>query len=80
MRLAIDGRLMGVALGAGAGTAVIEARTAPRPLFAGVPSSAPTDDGQRFLVATTRDGTRPLIAVVVIWQAANAQRTEAGTR
>jgi len=77
-----DGTLMAVALGAGTGTASIENRGAPRALFQGIPSPgntwiytyAPTDDGERFLVATARKGAQLPITVLVNWPAAIAQR------
>ena len=77
-----DGTLMAVPLGSLEGTAAIEERGAPRPLFPGIPSPgnawiftyAPTEDGQRFLVAAARKGARQPIHVLVNWQAAIAQR------
>jgi Tol biopolymer transport system component len=77
-----DGTLMAVSLGSGPGTAALEERGAPRPLFQGLPSPgnswiftyAPTDDGQRFLVAAARRGARRPITVLVNWQTAIAQR------
>jgi hypothetical protein len=71
-----------VSLGSGPGTAALEERGAPRPLFRGLPSPgnswiftyAPTDDGQRFLVAAARRGARRPITVLVNWQTAIAQR------
>jgi Tol biopolymer transport system component len=84
---AVDGTLMVVALGAADGSAAaaaaaIEERTAPRPLFAGIPSEgnipqltySPSDDGQRFLVSASRDAAQPPITVVVEWQAALERR------
>jgi eukaryotic-like serine/threonine-protein kinase len=76
---ASDGSLMVVALGdGGPGAAAIDGRAAPRPLFAGIPSAgntnafmyAPADDGQRFLVSSTRSAAQPPITVVVNWQTA----------
>jgi serine/threonine protein kinase/Tol biopolymer transport system component len=77
-----DGTLMAVALGSGTGTAALEGRAAPRPLFPGIPSPgnswiftyAPGENGQRFLVATARKGARQPIHVLVNWPAAIAQR------
>ncbi len=77
-----DGTLMAVSLGSGTGAAAIDGRTAPRPLFAGIPSSgntwiytyAPTEDGQHFLVAMARKGARPPIHLLVNWPTAIAQR------
>jgi len=79
---ASDGRLMAVALGAGTGTAAIEERAAPLPLFLGIPSSGnstiftytPDDDGQRFLVASTQSGAKAPITLLVNWQTALAAR------
>jgi len=79
-----DGTLMAVELDAGAGTAAVEERSAPRALFAGVPSSGnstiytyvPDEDGQRFLVAATRSGARLPITVTVNWQSALARRAD----
>ncbi len=81
-----DGTLMAVALGAGSGAAAIEGRSTPRPLFQGIPSSGnspiftyvPDDDGQRFLVASTRSGARKPISVIVNWQAALDERAHGG--
>jgi Tol biopolymer transport system component len=81
-----DGTLMAVSFGSGTGTAAIDERTPPRSLFAGIPSSgnawiftyAPTEDGQRFLVATARKGARLPITVLVNWQTAIAQRAHRG--
>ncbi len=77
-----DGTLMAVSLGSGPGTEALEERRAPRPLFKGLPSPgnswmftyAPTDDGQRFLIAAARKDARRPITVVVNWQTAIAQR------
>jgi dipeptidyl aminopeptidase/acylaminoacyl peptidase len=77
-----DGTLMAVGLGAGTGTAAIEERAAPRPLFLGIPSSGnstiftytPDDDGQRFLVASTQSGAKAPITLLVNWQSALAAR------
>jgi len=79
-----DGTLMAVALGSGPGTAAIEERAAPQPLFPGIPSPgtvwiftyAPTEDGQRFLVASTREGARLPITVLVNWRTAIDQRAK----
>ena len=57
-----NGILIAVTIGAGAGTAAIEERAAPRALFTGIPSPGnssiftytPDDTGQRFLVASSR--------------------------
>jgi eukaryotic-like serine/threonine-protein kinase len=82
-----DGTLMAVALGAGAGTAAIEERAAPRALFSGIPSPGnssiftytPDDTGQRFLVASTRSSDRSPITVIVNWHAALGRRATNGT-
>jgi eukaryotic-like serine/threonine-protein kinase len=79
---ASDGTLMAVALGSGTGTAALEGRTAPRPLFSGIPSPGntwfftytPAEDGQRFLVAAARKGARQPIHVLVNWPTEIAQR------
>ena len=79
-----DGTLMAVALGSGPGTAAIEQRAAPRPLFPGIPSpgNSPiftydaTEDGQRFLVATARKGAQLPITVLVNWHAALTRRAQ----
>jgi dipeptidyl aminopeptidase/acylaminoacyl peptidase len=79
-----DGTLMAVAFGSGPGTAAIEQRAAPRPLFPGIPSpgNSPiftydaTEDGQRFLVATARKGAQLPITVLVNWQTALTQRAQ----
>ncbi len=76
-----DGKLMAVALGSG--PAAIEERSAPQPLFAGIPSPGntpiftyvPADDGQRFLVAASRSKSQPPIIVAVNWQAGLGQRS-----
>jgi serine/threonine protein kinase len=85
---AVDGTLMVVSFGAGVGArgaAAVDERTAPRPLFKGIPSSgndffftyAAADDGQRFLVGASRQTDQPPITLVVNWQAAlAATRTE----
>jgi Tol biopolymer transport system component len=78
---ASDGSLMAVALGAGSGAAAIDERGAPRALFRGIPSAGnstiftyvPDEDGQRFLVASTRSGARSPITMVVNWQSALAR-------
>jgi eukaryotic-like serine/threonine-protein kinase len=80
---AVDGTLMAVAFGAGVGArgaAAVDERSAPRPLFKGIPSSgnsplftyAAADDGQRFLVGASRKTDQPPITLVVNWQAALA--------
>jgi Tol biopolymer transport system component len=79
---AADGKLMSIALGAGGGSSAIEERSAPRPLFAGIPSSgntqiftySPADDGQSFLVASTRADDWQRITLVLNWQSELAQR------
>ena len=85
---AVDGTLMVVAFGTGAGSGgatVMDDRLAPRPLFKGIPSSGNTplftyaaaDDGQRFLVGASRKTDQPPITLVVNWQAAfGAAHTE----
>ncbi len=81
-----DGTLMAVALGAGPGTAAIEERSAPRPLFTGIPSSgnspiftyAPDDDGHRFLVASTKRGAQEPITLLVNWPTVLARRAHDG--
>ena len=85
---AVDGTLMVVSFGAGvgaSGAAAVDERSAPRPLFKGIPSSgnSPTftyavaDDGQRFLVGASRNSGQPPITLVVNWQAAlSAARVE----
>jgi Tol biopolymer transport system component len=85
---AVDGTLMVVSFGAGVGAggaAAVDDRTAPTPLFKGIPSSgnsmiftyAAADDGQRFLVGASRKADQPPITLVVNWQAAlAATRTE----
>jgi eukaryotic-like serine/threonine-protein kinase len=73
---AIDGTLMVVPLAAGSGTAAIDGQSAAQPLFTGVPwdgnsemfTYAPSEDGQRFLVATPRSAASTPITVVVHWQ------------
>ena len=78
---AVDGTLMVVSFGAGVvgrGAAAIDERSAPTPLFKGIPSSGNTpvftyavaDDGQRFLVGASRKTDQPPITLVVNWQAA----------
>ena len=78
---AVEGTLMAVSFGAGVGgrgAAAVDERSAPRPLFKGIPSSgntpiftyAPADDGQRFLVGASRKTDQPPITLVVNWQAA----------
>jgi serine/threonine protein kinase len=80
---AVDGTLMVVSFGPGAGgrgAAAVDERSAPRPLFKGIPSSGNTpiftyaaaDDGQRFLVGSSRKTDQPPITLVVNWQAALA--------
>ncbi|MBP9145680.1 MAG: serine/threonine-protein kinase [Thermoanaerobaculia bacterium] len=77
-----DGTLMAVELGAGPGASAIEERSAPRPLFVGIPSSGNTPiftyaaagDGQRFLVAASRSSEQPPITVVLHWQLALRKR------
>jgi Tol biopolymer transport system component len=77
-----DGTLMAVELGTGPGASAIEERSAPRPLFVGIPSSgntpiftyAASGDGQRFLVAASRVSAQPPITVVLNWQRALPQR------
>ncbi len=77
-----DGTLMAVELGAGPGASAIEERSAPRPLFVGIPSSGNTPiftyaaagDGQRFLVAASRSSAQPPITVVLNWQLALRER------
>ncbi|MEO8196132.1 MAG: protein kinase [Thermoanaerobaculia bacterium] len=74
------GTLMAVALGTGSGADAIDERGAPQALFAGIPSSgntpiftySPADDGQRFLVAASRDAASSPITVAVNWQTALA--------
>jgi Tol biopolymer transport system component len=81
-----DGTLMAVELGTGSGAAAIEGRSAPRALFRGIPSAGnstfftyvPDEDGSRFLVASTRSGTRSPITLVVNWQGALAPRAAGG--
>jgi Tol biopolymer transport system component len=71
-----DGTLLAVELGAGPGAGAIEERSAPRPLFVGIPSSGNTPiftyaaagDGQRFLVSASRSSEQPPITVVLNWQ------------
>jgi Tol biopolymer transport system component len=71
-----DGTLMAVELGSGPGADAIEERSAPRPLFVGIPSSgntpiftyAPAGDGKRFLVSASRSSAQPPINVVLNWQ------------
>jgi serine/threonine protein kinase len=78
-----DGRLMAVEIGA----AGIDGRSAPKPLFSGIPSSGntpiftycPADDGQRFLVAATRNSQQPPITLVVNWPATLQARAAGGT-
>ena len=76
-----DGSLMAVGLGAGSagpGNAAVDERSAPRRLFGGIPSPgntsvftySPADDGQRFLVASSRSTAQPPITVAVNWTAA----------
>ncbi len=73
---------MAVELGAGPGASAIEERSAPRPLFVGIPSSGNTPiftyaaagDGQRFLVAASRSSEQPPITVVLNWQLALRKR------
>jgi len=80
-----DGTLMAVELGRGTGAAAIEGRSAPRALFRGIPSAGnstfftyvPDEDGQRFLIASTRSGERSPIQMVVNWQSVLV-RTEEG--
>jgi eukaryotic-like serine/threonine-protein kinase len=78
---AVDGTLMVVSFGAGVegrGASSVEERSAPQPLFKGIPSSGNTpiftyaaaDDGQRFLVCASRKTDQPPITLVVNWQAA----------
>ena len=75
-----DGTLMAVELGAGANA--IEERSAPRPLFVGIPPSGNTPiftyaaagDGQRFLVSAKRNSEQPPITVVLNWQQSLASR------
>jgi Tol biopolymer transport system component len=77
-----DGTLMAVELGPGPGASAIEERSAPRPLFVGIPSSGNTPiftyaaagDGQRFLVAASRSSAQPPITVVLNWQLALQKR------
>ncbi len=77
-----DGTLMAVELGGGPGASAIEERSAPRPLFVGIPSSGNTPiftyaaagDGQRFLVAASRSSAQPPITVVLNWQLALQKR------
>ncbi len=79
---AADGTLMAVSLGSGSGAAAIDDRGAPRLLFPGIPSPgnswiftyAPTDDGQRFLVAVARKGAQLPITVLVNWRTALDRR------
>ena len=82
-----DGTLMAVELGAGPGAAAIEERSAPRPLFLGIPSSGNTPlftyaaagDGQRFLVTASRSTEQPPITVVLNWQSALSGRAGGGS-
>ncbi len=81
-----SGALMAVELGSGPGTAAIEQRAAPQPLFQGIPSPgnspiftyAPTEDGQRFLVATARKGAHLPITLLVNWPTALGRRAPGG--
>jgi Tol biopolymer transport system component len=78
-----DGTLMAVELGAGPGASAIEERSAPRPLFGGIPSSGNTPiftyaaagDGQRFLVSASRNSEQPPITVVLNWQLSIEKRS-----
>ena len=78
---AVDGTLMVVSFGAGVagrGAAAIDERSAPKPLFKGIPSSGNTPvftyavagDGQQFLVGASRKTDQPPITLIVNWQAA----------
>ncbi len=84
---AADGGLKVVELGAGTGTAAIEERKAPRTLFVGIPTSGNTslytytaaDDGQRFLVSSSKSSARPPITLEVNWQSALQRGASDGT-